>query len=155
VKVRGTVVQINISRGGVPKLPIARAEVQPEGIVGDWQRDRRLHGGPLRALCLWSFDIIEALQREGHPVSPGSTGENLTIRGLPWAALRPGVELRIGASVRLEITDYATPCRTIWKSFSFRRYGRIGQKRYPGQSRLYARVLASGAVVPGDEVLVP
>lgn len=151
---QGRLIRINISPGGVPKLPIASAEVGPLGVAGDAQRELKYHGGPDRAVCLWSLDLIEELQREGHPVTPGSTGENLTISGLRWAELVPGVRLRVGEQLRLEITDYATPCRTIWTSFRFRRYGRIGQKKYPGQSRLYARVLQAGRITAGDAVAV-
>lgn len=149
---RGRLVLINVSPGGVPKLPVDSAAVSRAGVAGDRQRDLRHHGGPDRAVCLWSLDVIEELQREGHPVAPGSTGENFTLSGLPWAELVPGARLRIGAQLLLEITSYATPCRTIWTSFRLRRYGRISQKKYPGQSRLYARVIEPGRVTKGDEV---
>lgn len=151
---KGRLACINVSSGGVPKWPIATAEVRVLGVVGDRQAKPSIHGGPDRALCLWSLEIIEALQREGHPVEIGSTGENLTISGLTWAALAPGTRLRVGAELTIEITDYTTPCRTIWSSFRFRRYGRISQKKYPGQSRLYARVLQGGGITTGDEVVV-
>lgn len=152
----GRVHSLNVSRGGVPKLPVPAAEISAGGLAGDAQRDLTLHGGPDRAVCLWSLDIITALQDEGHPVTIGSTGENLTLSGLRWAELVPGVRLRVGEQVLLEITDYAMPCRTIWKSFRLRRYGRISQKKHPGQSRLYARVLQAGHVAVGDAaVIVP
>ncbi len=146
----GRLHSINLSRGGVPKLPVQSAEVTTRGVAGDAQRDLRLHGGPDRALCLWSLEVILALQREGHPVHIGSTGENFTLSGLPWQELVPGSRLAVGEQVRLEITDYATPCRTIWHSFRLRRYGRISHKKHPGESRLYARVLQPGWVRVGD-----
>jgi MOSC domain-containing protein YiiM len=151
---RGRLARINVSLGGVPKWPVDAAEVGVLGVMGDRQANRAIHGGPERALCLWSLEVIEALQREGHPVEPGSTGENLTIAGLPWAQLGPGTRLRVGGELLLEITSYTTPCRTIWASFRFRRYGRIAQKKYPGESRLYARVLRAGRIAAGDEVEV-
>lgn len=152
----GRLHSINVSRGGVPKLPVMAVEIRAGGLAGDAQRDLKLHGGPDRAVCLWSLGIITALQDEGHPVTIGSTGENLTLSGLRWAELVPGVRLRVGEQVLLEITDYAMPCRTIWKSFRLRRYGRISQKKHPGQSRLYARVLQAGHVAVGDAaVIVP
>ena len=37
------------------------------------------HGGPERALCLFSLERILELQAEGHPIFPGAAGENITI----------------------------------------------------------------------------
>src|SRR4051812_12810030 len=78
------VVQLSRSRGGVPKLAVEEAVVTTNGLAGDRQRDRRFHGGPNRALCLYSDDLIEQLALEGHPIVRGSAGENVTIRGLDW-----------------------------------------------------------------------
>jgi MOSC domain-containing protein YiiM len=141
---------VNISEGGVPKLPIAQAKLTLDGLEGDRQKDLRYHGGRDRAVCLWSADVIAMLQAEGHPIEPGSTGENLTIAGLDWGLLQVGSRLLVGEAVLLEITDYAAPCGTIARYFMGRKYGRISQKKYPGLSRLYARVLRDGAIAVGD-----
>jgi MOSC domain-containing protein YiiM len=150
----GSIVQINVSQGGVPKTPISEGIVTVDGIMGDRQADLRFHGGPDRALCLWSQEIINALRNEGHPVDAGTTGENVTVTGIDWSKVLPGVQLKLGDTVRLEITDYAPPCRTIAQSFLHRRHTRINQKKYPGQSRVYARILSEGTIRPGDEVEV-
>ncbi len=150
----GRVVQINISSGGVPKLPVPTGEVTMVGLEGDRQRNLKFHGGPDRALCLWSLDVIELLRQEGHPIVPGSAGENFTLAGLDWASLAPGSQIQLGDQVQLEITDYAPPCRTIMRWFSDRRFSRISQKHYPGSSRLYARVLQGGLVSTGDRAFV-
>lgn len=150
----GRIAQINVSSGGVPKLPVALGEVTTAGLEGDRQRNLKFHGGHDRALCLWSLDVIELLQREGHFIVPGSAGENLTLAGLDWASLEPGGQLYLGDQVQLEITDYAAPCRTIMRWFSDRRFSRISQKHYPGSSRLYARVLRGGMVRTGDRASV-
>jgi MOSC domain-containing protein YiiM len=144
---------IHLSPGGVPKLPVPQAEVSIDGLVGDWQRNRKYHGGPDRAVCLWSAELIEILQAEGHPIGPGTTGENLTITGLDWATLRVGSRLQVGP-VQLEVTDYAAPCRTIAHCFKARRYGRISQSSHPGTSRLYARVLQGGELRINDPVVM-
>src|SRR5688500_7063387 len=68
----GRIVSLHVSAGGVPKLAIPEARVTPAGIDGDRQRNLKHHGGPDRALCLYSLDLIEALQEEGHPVEPGA-----------------------------------------------------------------------------------
>lgn len=150
----GRVVQVNLNpQGGVPKYAAPRAEVMFEGVLGDKQRDRRYHGGPLRAVSLYALERIDALRAEGHPIAPGSTGENLTISGLDWTLLQPGDRLQIGEWVELEITSYAAPCSNIEASFCNGEFKRIGQKTNPGWSRLYARVLSEGEVRPGDLVI--
>lgn len=144
---------IQRSDGGVPKLPVREAEVTFTGLVGDRQRDRRYHGGPERALCLYSLEVILALQAEGHPIYPGSTGENLTIVGLEWAQLRPGICLALGPVVA-QITSYTVPCQNIRESFVDHQFTRIAQKLHPGMSRLYARVLQPGRLRVGDAVRI-
>jgi MOSC domain-containing protein YiiM len=144
---------LNRSQGGVPKLPVREAMVTAGGMEGDWQEDRKHHGGPTRALCLYSLEQILALQAQGHPIFPGSVGENVTIVGLDWSALGPGVRLRLG-EVEVEVTSYATPCSTIEDSFADHRFKRIAEKVNPGTSRLYARVLRAGTLRVGDAVEV-
>lgn len=65
------VYQINTSQGGVPKCLVEEAWITWEGIDGDQQRNRKLHGGRDRALCLFSSELIEALRQEGHPIEAG------------------------------------------------------------------------------------
>lgn len=150
----GRIEQVNISGGGVPKRPILEVWVSTEGLAGDWQQDREHHGGPERAVCLLGTDVIARLQAEGHPIVPGSTGENLTVSGLDWHAVRPGMRLAIGDGLELEVTRPATPCRTIGASFDGGRFSRLSDKTHPGDTRLYARVRHPGFVRPGDPVRV-
>jgi MOSC domain-containing protein YiiM len=144
--------QINVSNGGVPKLPVHAATVTPLGLEGDRQNDREHHGGPDKALCLYSLERILALQAEGHPIFSGSTGENLTLRGLDWAQLGPGARLQLGDEVIIEITTYTTPCPKLKTSFAGGQFGRMSQEQHPGWARLYARVLSPGTIRTGDEV---
>jgi MOSC domain-containing protein YiiM len=139
---------INISDGGVPKHPVLQARITAAGVEGDRQRDRRHHGGPLRAVSLYSLDLIEALGREGHPIAPGTAGENLTIAGIDWRAMQPGAQVQVG-EVQLVLTAFASPCRNIAGSFAGEAIERIGQKRHPGWSRVYARVIREGMLSVG------
>jgi MOSC domain-containing protein YiiM len=151
----GRVASITVSDGGVPKRPLAAARVTRAGVVGDRQRNLKYHGGLDRALCLWSRDLIAALQEEGHPIFPGSAGENVAVVELDWSAVVPGVRLRLG-EVLAEVTSFTMPCRTIAESFVGGRSGRISQRIYPGWSRVYARVVEEGTITIGDPVaLVP
>lgn len=149
----GVVVSINVSDGGVPKLPVPEARITTEGVAGDRQRDRRFHGGPKRAVCLYSLEIIQGLQAEGHPIAVGSAGENLTVSGVDWRAMVPGRRVRVGSAV-LELTNYAHPCSNLVPYFADGRFVRISQKVHPGSGRLYARVVEEGVVRRGDAVEV-
>jgi len=148
---RGTLASINLSDGGVPKLPVSECEVTANGLEGDRQRDLHFHGGPGRAVSLFSLEKIRALQAEGHPIDAGTTGENFTVSGLDWDAVAPGATLRVG-EVTLEVTNYAHPCANIAGSFEDGGYHRMSQQRQPGWSRVYARVVQPGRVQVSDEV---
>ncbi len=147
-----TITHINVSNGGVPKLPIERAVIGTLGVESDLQANTEHHGGPERAPCLFSLERIEALQAEGHPITPGGAGENITITGLDWDAVAPGTQLRLGDSVLIEITGYTAPCYKIEANFSGGDFNRINQKTHPGWSRAYARVIEGGPLLPGDSV---
>jgi MOSC domain-containing protein YiiM len=147
----GRVTGLQRSAGGVPKLPVERALVRANGMEGDRQRDRRYHGGPDRALCLFAQERLDALAAEGHPIGPGVLGENVTIAGLPWDRVRPGARLKIGG-VDAEVTSYAVPCRNIAYAFADGKIARVGERANPGWSRVYVRILAEGEIGVGDLV---
>lgn len=144
----GTVHQINVSPGGVPKRPISQALISSSGVEGDDQADKIHHGSPDQAVCLFSLEVIEGLQAEGHPIFPGAAGENLTLAGLDWSQVKPGAVLRVGGAL-LEITYFATPCAKNAQWFVDRDFNRMHHDRHPGWSRTYARVLEPGLVRNG------
>jgi MOSC domain-containing protein YiiM len=149
----GTLVQVNGSGGGVPKAPLDRATIGHRGIDGDVQALRNEHGRVFQALCLWSADVIDALRAEGHMPYPGAAGENLTIAGVDWSTIRPGVRIAVG-DVLAEISCYATPCVKNAQWFSDGNFRRIDQNLHPGWSRVYAWVVTGGTVAPGEIVVV-
>jgi MOSC domain-containing protein YiiM len=150
----GYIYQLNCSGGGVPKLPVAEAQLTPTGLSGDRQGHPIIHGGPKRALCLYSLEVIQGLQAEGHPIYPGSVGENVTVAGLDWSQLAPGCRLSLGDEVMIELTSYANPCRNIRGSFGEGKFKRVSQKHHAGESRLYARVIRTGRLAVGQPVRV-
>lgn len=150
----GYIFQLNCSDGGVPKKPVREAEVTPTGLACDRQAKPKIHGGPDRALCLYALEHITELQDEGHPIFPGSIGENVTVVGVDWKTLEPGSRLALGDEVIIEITSYAGPCPTIADSFTDGKFKRISQKIHPGTSRLYARVIKTGLLATGQTVRV-
>ncbi len=150
----GRIFQINASNGGVPKSPIRQSDVNELGLLTDSQKHKKFHGGPERALCLYSVERIQALQDEGHPIFPGAIGENVTISGVDWDQMVPGVQLQLGDSLVVEVTSYAVPCKQIKESFKEHQFVRVSQKSNPGWARAYTKVIANGRIQVGDAVEV-
>jgi len=149
----GRVVQISVNpRGGVPKHRVESAQVVTNGVIGDKQRFTKIHGGPERAVCIFSYEVIQALQDEGHPIDCGTTGENLTVSGINWSQVESGDQFHVGDEVQLQVTRYTSPCNNIGESFVDEEFMRISQKVYPGWSRVYTRVLREGTIREGDAV---
>jgi len=150
----GRIVRINVSDGGVPKLETERARVTIGGVEGDRQHDLEHHGGPERAVSVFALEIIEGLCAEGHPIGPGTAGENLTVEGLAWDRVVPGTRLVLDGGVELEVASYAAPCKTIAGSFIGGDSKRISQKLHAGESRVYCRVVREGEVRAGERVIL-
>ena len=149
---QAVIVSLHRSNGGVPKLEVPSARVTAHGMEGDRQRNLKHHGGPDRALCLYSIELIEALRGEGHPIDPGAMGENVLVRRVDWRRMVPGVRLRLGEA-EIELTSYAHPCRNIAGAFRGGRSERVSSKLNPGWSRVYTRVSKEAILAPGDDVV--
>jgi MOSC domain-containing protein YiiM len=148
----GRVVSINVSRSGVPKLPVERAQVRRLGLDGDGHASP-MHGGPLAAVSVYSVEAIGRVAADGNEAFPGAYGENLTLEGLELDAMRSGDLLRIGdAGLTLELRSRAEPCVKLARWFVGERIGRISSKAYPADARWYASVLEEGPVATGDAV---
>ena len=148
----GTVVSLHAApQGGVPKPSVPWLDVTSLGCAGDLQRNKRHHGGPQRAVCVYGLERLEALRDEGHPIVPGSTGENVLVRGVAWSDLAAGDVLRLG-QVTLRLTTEAPPCSAIAASFAEGAFQRISSVQHPGWSRWYAEVLTEGRIEVGDVV---
>ena len=122
--------QLSRSAGGVPKLAVREARATVLGLEGDSHAHPKIHGGPERALCLYSLEVISQLQAEGHPIWPGS-------------------RLQLGDDVLVELTRIAAPCKQIIESFSDRNSKRLAD---PARGRWYARVLREGVLRVGQPV---
>lgn len=150
----GRIFQINVSEGGLPKLARFQVEINKEGILGDKQRDTTAHGGLLRALCVYSLERLILLQEEGHPIFPGAMGENLTLSGIDWEKIYPGITLKIADRILIKVTSYTSPCSSLEPYFINSDYSRVSQKVYPGWARVYTSVLEPGVIRIGDPVKI-
>jgi MOSC domain-containing protein YiiM len=157
---RGRILQVSLSKGGIPKLAVPSAWAESLGLEGDVQRDMQIHGGPRRALLLISAEVLAELRADGFPVSPGSLGENLTVTGLDFRELRAGMRFRAGGAI-IELTKPRAPCANLDVYNSPGR--RIQERLYDAQAKagdpaspcwarggFYAAVAASGLIQAED-----
>ncbi len=148
----GCVSALHRSDGGVPKLPVDHVEVGWRGVVGDRQAARVHHGRPWQALCLWADEVIDAFAAEGHPIARGLAGENVTLRGVPWHLVRPGVRVQLGTVV-CEVSSFALPCRKNAPWFVDGHFD-VMHHRHGPVSRAYATVIEPGEVAVGDAAIL-
>jgi MOSC domain-containing protein YiiM len=155
----GTILQVNISPGGLPKRAVAQALVTPLGLEGDSHAHPRIHGGAGQALLLVAQEAIDELRQFGFPLVPGQLGENLTTQGIDRRQMRPGHQFRAGTAL-IEITRLRFPCNTLdvygpaLKQAVIDAEAKAGNYHSPrwGLSGFYARVLKEGIVRPGDPI---
>jgi MOSC domain-containing protein YiiM len=111
----------------------------------------------LRQVHLVHAELLEELQSQGHPVVPGSIGENLTTSGIDLLALPQGAKLHIGADAIVVITGLRNPCAQL-DNFSAGLTGAVLDRTTDGQLVRKAGVMgvvaSSGDVVPGDPITV-
>ena len=149
---RGTIIGVHISPGGMPKLPIAEGWAGPLGLEGDRHNHPEFHGGPRKALLLVSQEDLETLKEQGFALVPGSLGENLTVRGMDFRQMREGMRLRAGCAL-IELTTPRKPCGQL-EIYNDGVEGKIqavlkSRHAFGGH---YAAVLQAGAIRTGDPI---
>jgi len=158
----GSILQINVSSGGVPKRAVAEAVVTSLGIEGDGHAHPEIHGGPERAVLLITSEGIEELVALGFPLTYGSLGENLTTQGIGRRDWRAGQRWRIGSEVVIEITKRRAPCQQLnvygpeLQAAIYDALARDGDPASPkwGLSGVYASVVRPGLLRPGDTIVL-
>jgi MOSC domain-containing protein YiiM len=138
---------------GLWKRPVQGAvAVGPLGLEGDLHADKRVHGGPQKAVYAYaSEDVAWWEEQLGRELGPGFFGENLTLRGVDVSDARAGELWQIG-SVLLAVSEPRRPC---WKLAT-----KVGEPRFvkrfaeAGRPGSYLRVLRAGQVAAGDRVRV-
>jgi MOSC domain-containing protein YiiM len=87
-----------------------RRALRGVNVDGDDQADRRVHGGATKSVYAYSVEDYEWWAGElGHPLEPGTFGENLTVSGIDLVAARVGERWAIGSAI-LRVTEPRTPC---------------------------------------------
>jgi MOSC domain-containing protein YiiM len=155
----GTVLQVSISRGGVPKRAIAEGDVTPLGIAGDGYANPQIHGGPRQAVLLLASEAIDELTTLGYPLYPGALGENITTLGVDRTLWRAGQRWRVGQAI-VELTKPRAPCDTLSvygvgiQKAVYDAQVKAGDPSSPrwALAGFYASVVQPGIVRPGDPI---
>jgi MOSC domain-containing protein YiiM len=154
-----------IFRGGIRPLPpdnaptgiFKQAIEMPvwlgrEGLAGDAQADRRVHGGTEKALHQYPVAhytrLATAFPDARALLVPGSLGENLSVPGWDETGIAIGDVFRFG-DARVQVSQPRSPC---WKIDH--RFSADGMAQFIAAQRItgwYFRVLEEGAVEPGAE----
>jgi MOSC domain-containing protein YiiM len=139
-------------RTGIWKSPVdGRVEVRGVNLAGDDQADRRVHGGPDKAVYAYAVEDYAWWAEQGVEVGPGTFGENLTTEGLDLSAAVLGERWRVGSTV-LEVAQPRQPCFKLgirMGSAAFK--DRFADADRPGA---YLRIVEEGDIGAGDEVEV-
>jgi MOSC domain-containing protein YiiM len=157
----GTILQVNVSPGGLPKRPIDEGFIGPLGIEGDVHAHPQIHGGALQAILIIASETVEELKARGYPLFYGAMGENLTTRGLEIRDIRIGDQIRAGGAL-LEITKPRGPCTALdvygdtLKTVVYDARVKARDHSSPrwGMSGFYASVVEPGPVRAGDPIRV-
>jgi MOSC domain-containing protein YiiM len=150
--------QIAVRRGrplmsAIGKQPVeGRVRVEGVNVAGDQQADRRIHGGPDKAVYAYAReDEAWWAEQLGRDIPPGMFGENLTTEGVDVSGAVIGERWRIG-TVELEVAQPRLPCAKLGT-----RFGDLGMvKRFGEASRpgAYLRIVTEGELGAGDELEV-
>ncbi len=127
--------------------------ITKEGLAGDVQADRRVHGGPEKAVHHYAGEnyakLAARFPRIADALVVGSMGENLSTFGLDETSVCIGDVYRVG-SAHLQVSQPRRPC---WKIDA--RYGISGVTASiveTGLTGWYYRVLETGEAAPGDSI---
>ena len=124
------------------RIPLNSANlVIGQGIEGD-----RKGGNPKRNLNIMSFEILEALGKEGFSTQPGQMGEQIVIRGLDVGTLAEGDQLQIGGHACVEVVSHRTGCER------FEHIQGKSPQEAAGRMGVMAKVVESGMIAVGDPV---
>jgi MOSC domain-containing protein YiiM len=140
-----------IVRTAIWKEPVAgRIAVRGVNLAGDDQADRRVHGGPDKAVYAYTVEDYAWWSDElGEVVGPATFGENLTTEGLDLSAAVIGERWAVGTTL-LEVAQPREPCAKL----GLRMGDAAFRERFAeaGRTGAYLRIVGEGDVGAGDLV---
>ena len=152
----GTPRQVEV-RGGtvltaIWKSPVeGRVAVRGNNLSGDRQADLTVHGGPHKAVYLYSSEHYTFWREQfpGADIPYGMFGENLTTRGMLEDTVHIGDRFRIG-TVILQVSQPRMPCFKL--GLRFDRADMVKRFWKSGRSGIYFSVVEEGELGAGDAI---
>jgi MOSC domain-containing protein YiiM len=138
---------------GIMKVPVpGRIAVRGVNLAGDEQGDRRVHGGPDRALYAYaSEDYAWWSEQRGRTLAPGTFGENLTLGGIDVTGAKIGERWRIGTAT-LQVTAMRVPCFKL--AAVMHDQGFVKAFAHALRPGAYLRIIEEGELAAGDAVTI-
>jgi MOSC domain-containing protein YiiM len=137
----------------IMKLPVAgRVAVRGVNVAGDDQADRRVHGGPDRAVYAYATEDYAWFSAQlGRELAPGTFGENLTLDGIDVTGAKIGERWRAGTTL-LQVTAMRVPCFKLAHVMGDGAFIRtFAEALRPGA---YLRIVEEGELAAGDPVTI-
>jgi MOSC domain-containing protein YiiM len=141
-------------RTSIRKSPVSGSiTFRGVNLVGDDQSDRRVHGGPLKAVYTYPSEHYPFWARElsRKDLTFGAFGENLTTEGWTEPETRVGDVVRIGTA-EFEVVSPRTPCYKLEASFQIS--DMIRRFHESKRSGFYLRGVQDGVLSAGDEIML-
>jgi MOSC domain-containing protein YiiM len=135
------------------KSPVAgQVWVGRTNIAGDGQANRKVHGGPDKAVLAYAAAHYPAWRAElaMHDLPFGAFAENFTVEGLDESVVCLGDTYAVGNTVRVQVSQPRQPCSNI--SHRWRIKDLTARVETTGRTGWYLRVLSEGYVEPGVAV---
>ncbi len=139
-------------RSGIFKSAVSGpVRLAAENLDGDQQADLRVHGGPDKAVCVYSADHYPYWREQlgVQECGPGWFGENFSVEGQNEGTVSIGDTFRVGTAI-VQVSQPRAPCSKLG-----RRWNRLDMPKLvigAGRTGWYLRVVEPGQVERGQHV---
>jgi len=139
-------------RTAIWKHPVTGAvPVAGVNLDGDDQADRRVHGGPDKAVYAYAYEDYQWWSQQLGPIQPGTFGENLTTTGIDFNRSSIGDRWCM-ADVVLEVAQPRQPCFKL--GIRMNDDGFVRRFAAAGRPGVYLRIIRDGTIRAGESIRV-
>jgi MOSC domain-containing protein YiiM len=137
---------------GINKIPIGEEKIylSKTNLTGDGQGDLIHHGGPDKALCVYSYNHYPYWEEQlSRKLDYGSFGENITVKGMEEDKVCIGDLFSFGEAI-VQVSQPRKPCHKLAKKHGLNQLPQaVIETGYTG---FYLRVIQEGEVSVMDSL---